>query len=164
MFTVVNSVLVRAFDAMEPKVPLPRMLLLIMRKIIRYAVLLLAVFLVLNHWGFGANTVLAILGTVAGMVAIGFVAVWSLLSNVMCAVMLTAFRPFRIGDEVEIPADSVSGVAVDLNLLYTTLRTSEGDECRIPNNFFFQKVFKCRSGVKTIPLDEQLMRDKPAEA
>lgn len=160
---IVNAILIRAFDAMEPKVPIPKMLFVILRKILRYVVLCFAVFLILNHWGFAANTVMAIIGTAVGMVAIGFVAVWSLLSNLMCAFILTAFRPFRIGDELELPAESVSGKAVDLNLLFVTLETPEGDHYRVPNNFFFQKIFKCRRGVKTVPLDEQLMKESAAE-
>jgi len=161
---VVNAILIRAFDAMEPKVPIPKMLFVILRKVIRYVVICFAFFLILNHWGFAANTVLAILGTAVGMVAIGFVAVWSLLSNLLCAFVLTAFRPFRIGDELELPGESVSGKAVDLNLLFVTLETPEGDQYRVPNNFFFQKIFKCRRGVKTVSLDEQLMREEPAQA
>ena len=38
------------------------------------------------------------------MVAIGFIAVWSILSNVLCSLMLIMHRSFRIGDDIEVVA------------------------------------------------------------
>lgn len=100
--------------------------------------------------------------TVAGLVAIGFVAVWSILSNVLCTFVLILFKPFAIGDEVEFPAESVGGKVVDLSLMYTTLKTSDGAFVQIPNNMFFQKIFKRRVGTNQTTLEDQLGKDKPA--
>lgn len=152
----------RLFDTFEPKVPLPRMMLLMIRRIIRLAIFLLAFSVILSFWGVNLDTVLTMIGGAMAMVAIGFVAVWSLLSNLLCAFVLTAFRPFRIGDEVEIVPENVKGRVVDLTLLYTSLRTPEGDFFRVPNNLFFQKIFRCRPGKTTTELGDQLMQDEPA--
>lgn len=160
---LVLMLLRRTFDVLKPKVPVPPMTFLLMRRAVRYAVLILALSVILSFWGLQLNTVLAMIGGVLTMVAIGFVAVWSLLSNILCAFALTAFRPFQIGDEVEVLPENVKGRVVDLNLLYTSLKTPEGDYFRIPNNLFFQKMFRCREGARRTELGAQLLQPAPVE-
>lgn len=66
-----------------------------MRLALRYGVLALTLFLVAGRWGFETQTILAVLGTVLGLVAIGFVAVWSVLSNFLCTFALIIVKPPR---------------------------------------------------------------------
>ncbi len=153
----------RAFDLLKPRVPLPQMAFLMMRRIVRYGVLVVALTIVLSVWGLDLNSLLAMIGGIFAMVAIGFVAVWSLLSNILCAFVLTAFRPFRIGDEVEVLPEAVKGKVVDLTLLYTSLKTDAGDYYQIPNNMFFQRIFRRRDGARQIELGEQLLQAAPVE-
>lgn len=76
-----------------------------------------AIGLLENVWG--------VISAVLALVAIGFVAVWSILSNVMCTFMLLIFRPFNIGDEIEIleptGTSGLKGKVVHLNVMFTTL-------------------------------------------
>lgn len=89
-------------------------------------------------------------------VAIGFVAAWSVLSNATAALLVLTFRPFRIGDAVDLlepNGSSLGGRVVDMNLMYTTLRLDATDAehtaatqfLRVPNNLFFQKIVRTRS-------------------
>ncbi|MGH7993191.1 MAG: mechanosensitive ion channel family protein [Limisphaerales bacterium] len=133
------------------------------RNIVRYLTLVIAACFILEQFGFHMNTVLAVLGTILGLIAIGFVATWSILSNFLCTFVLILFKPFAIGDEVEIPGDSVAGKVVDITLLFTTLRTPTGEFIHVPNNMFFQKIFKRRLGANAIALSHQLRQEKPAE-
>lgn len=80
---------------------------------------------------------------VLSLVAIGFVAMWSILSHMLASILIVIFRPFEVGDRVEIVGDDpVLGEVTDLNPVYTTLRTKDGGTLQIPNNLFFQKVLK----------------------
>jgi len=97
-------------------------------------------------------------------VAIGFVAVWSVLSNFLCTFVLIIFKPFSVGDDLEIPVDSIKGKVVDLTLVFTILRGENGELYHIPNNMFFQKVFRIRQGKKSVDLDVQLHQPKPIDA
>ena len=91
----------------------------------------------------------AVVSAMLVAVALGFVALWSVLSNVVCALFILAFRPFRIGDRVEIvdPSDhkvGMSGVVSELSLMFTTLEADSEDEdtrvvFRVPNSVFFLK-------------------------
>ncbi len=88
------------------------------------------------------STVLAALS----LVAIGFVAMWSILSHMLASVLIVVFRPFREGDRVEIVGDEATlGEVTDLNPVYTTLRADDGGTLQVPNNLFFQKVLKRHS-------------------
>jgi len=86
--------------------------------------------------------VMTLLSTVLAMVAIGVVAVWSLLSHIMATFLLMATKPFRVHDTVSITNEDMCGKVVDLNLFFTTLKAENGDIFQVPNNLFFQRVLR----------------------
>lgn len=135
---------------------LPRLTLTPVRLAIRYAILALTALLILSRWGFQINGILAVIGTVLGLVAIGFVAMWSVLSNFLCTLVLVILKPFYVGDEIELPTANVRGKVVDLSLVFTTLESGPGETVLVPNNMFFQLIFKRRLGVNARDLESQL--------
>ena len=141
---------------------LPRLALTPVRIGIRYAILAVALLLILGRWGFQINGIIAVIGTVLGLVAIGFVAVWSVLSNFLCTLVLVILKPFYVGDEIELPTANVKGKVTDLSLVYTTLESAPGETVLVPNNMFFQLIFKRRVGAMTTDLESQLRQ--PATA
>jgi small-conductance mechanosensitive channel len=144
---------------------LPRLAFTPLRLTLRYGILVVAFVLVLGRWGFQVDTLLAVLGTILGLVAIGFVAVWSVLSNFLCAFVLVLFKPFAVGDEVELTGgDGVKGRVIDMSLLFTTLEVGPGETILVPNNTFFQRIFRRRCGTVTVGLDYQLRQERPMQA
>lgn len=136
----------------------------VVRRVLRWAVAIVLVLSVFQCYGLLANAWTAITA-VLGLVAIGFVAVWSVLSNVLCSLMLIISRPFEVGDYIIVPSDELSGRVIDFNLLFTKLKDDhDGTTVQIPNNLFFQKAIRRRESTRTVTLDEQLMRDEPAAA
>ena len=160
---VLNQMLKRGLEGMAKNANLPKLALNPLRTVIRYLVATIVLFVVLMLFGYNVTGLLTMLTGVLAMVAVGFVAVWSVLSNFLCTFVLILFKPFSVGDEIEFPGDSVKGKVVDLSLLFTTLRTSDGANYLIPNNMFFQKVMLRRRGDQHIELADQLHRDKAAE-
>lgn len=140
---------------------LPRLALTPVRLLLRYSILLVAALLVLQRWGYQVDSLVAILGTVLGLVAIGFVAVWSVLSNFLCTLVLILFKPFSVGDELELPNSNVKGRVVDLSLIFTTLQVDREQTVLVPNNTFFQIIFKRRPGKVSVALDYQLRQEQP---
>lgn len=130
----------------------------------RWAIALLALVVVLEALGVFRGA-WALISTALAALAIGFVAAWSVLSNATAAMLVLIFRPFRVGDHVEVlefTNDHVTGGEVlDMNLMYTTLRaipppaeqSAEPAEVvsdlhsliRVPNNLFFQRPLRTRS-------------------
>lgn len=92
----------------------------------------------------------AVLSALVTTVAIGFFAIWSVLSNLVCALLILVFRPFRVGDWIEIiegPSPHPQGTVADMNLMFVTLETQGGASSiirvQIPNTLVFQKVVRC---------------------
>ncbi len=133
------------------------------RRIVKWLIRGVALVLILSVLGFNLGGLWAVFSTVLAMVAIGFVAVWSVLSNVSCTVIMLIARPFNIGDELEVAGEPISGRVVDLNFVYTTLKDADGRLVQIPNNLFFQKVVKRRLNPVPVTLAAQLSSRQQAE-
>lgn len=135
-----------------------------MHSVRRWAITLLAFLVVLESLGI-FHGAWALISTMLAALAIGFVAAWSVLSNATAAMLLLIFRPFRIGDHVEVLEFSngypIGGEVLDMNLMYTTLlpiaaqpplegrvaTLPDGDPplVRVPNNLFFQRPLRTQS-------------------
>jgi small-conductance mechanosensitive channel len=130
-------------------------LLFLGQRLLRWIFIPLVILLVLQQMGVRLGNLWTVVSTTLAMVAIGFVAVWSVLSNVSATFMIFSPRLFGVGDEIEIldPAgvEGLRGRVIDLNLIYTTIEqaTVNGSGrivTKIPNNIFFQKSLRIRSG------------------
>ncbi|MDR9835921.1 mechanosensitive ion channel family protein [Herbaspirillum huttiense] len=87
----------------------------------------------------------------AAVGAVAFFAVWSVLSNLFCAILIFTTSPFRVGDLIEVleggDKPGVKGRVLDINLVYTTL-LEEGQEqeakttLQLPNSMFFQRIVR----------------------
>jgi small-conductance mechanosensitive channel len=145
----------RGMHTAGTKANIPVMLLQPLRNMLKLIAVAVILTLVAGQFGIELMTILT--ATVA-MVAIGFIAVWSMVSNVTATLLLVTVRPFNIGDSVQFAGEEVKGKVVDVNLFYTTIDT-DGEECyQIPNNMFFQKVLKRRRSTsqKAVPLGEHM--------
>jgi len=72
--------------------------------------------------------------------------VWSVLGNFLCSLVLVILKPFNVDDEVELPDSNVRGRVSEFSVAYTTLESAPGETVMIPNNLFFQIIFKRRLG------------------
>ncbi|MDH5408230.1 MAG: mechanosensitive ion channel family protein [Gammaproteobacteria bacterium] len=123
---------------------------------IRWLIIIISIISLMGTFGVSVESIWAAFSAIIVMFAIGFVAVWSVLSNMFCSVLLVIFAPFRIGDEIELQdaaADiRVSGKVTGINLMHTTLVSlNDGEEevIRVPNNFFFHKYIRRLPGKRT---------------
>jgi len=132
------------------------------RRLLVWLVWAIAFILILGVFGFQIGGIWAMLSTVLGLVAIGFVAVWSLLSHTTATILLLFLRPFQVGDDLEFAGESVAGRVADLNFFFTTLVDHEGVLFQIPNNLFFQKTIKRRRHEPSHSLAAQLNAVHPA--
>jgi small conductance mechanosensitive channel len=96
--------------------------------IIRYFVLTITVLAVLSQFGIETTSLVAVLGA-AGL-AIGL-ALQGTLSHLAAGVMLLIFRPFRIGQHVQI--GGAVGTVKDLSLFWTEVVTVDNVQVIIPN-------------------------------
>jgi small conductance mechanosensitive channel len=107
---------------------LDEMLFDFLGSIVRYVVLGFTVLFVLNTFGVQTTSVVAVIGA-AGL-AIGL-ALQGTLSNVAAGVMIIFFRPFKLGDFVEV--NGQSGTVKDITLNCTELASAGNIQIIIPN-------------------------------
>jgi small conductance mechanosensitive channel len=93
-----------------------------------YAVLIVAFVVILQIVGIQATSLVAVLG--AASLAIGL-ALQGTLSNMAAGVMLLIFRPFHIGDSIEVVGKN--GTVKNLNLFMTELASADNVQVLIPN-------------------------------
>ena len=94
----------------------------------RYAVLVLALVVVMNTFGVQTPSLVAAIGA-AGL-AIGL-ALQGTLSNLAAGVMIILFRPIKLGDFVSV--SGVSGTVKDISLNTTELATVDNVQVIVPN-------------------------------
>ena len=140
----------------------------IINNILRWLIIIAVIVICLQYLGINVSGIITGLLTVAGMIAIGFIAVWSVMSNIFCAGFLILFNLFEINDEIEVMepvgGGGLKGKVVDFNLMFTTLEEKIDQEAdnntiltQIPNNIFFQKSLRRRKGPDAKGLGQHLL-------
>ncbi|RUG77389.1 mechanosensitive ion channel family protein [Pseudomonas aeruginosa] len=141
----------RTVTRIGERYPVPPELLLPLRGGLRWLIMVSALIMVLERLGVSAEVLWTALTGFAAVAAVAFFAIWSVLSNLFCALLIFTVGPFRIGDRVELidSADKpgVTGRVVAINLLYTTLEETLEDGSpdpllQVPNSLFFQKAVR----------------------
>lgn len=94
----------------------------------KYAVLAFVGIAVLQRFGIQTTSIIAVLG--ATTLAVGL-ALQGTLSNLAAGVMLLLFRPFRVGDSVEVAGRA--GTVRNLTLFTTELASGDNVQVLIPN-------------------------------
>jgi len=144
----VQRVITRAISRIGQRYPqLPQELLLPLRGVLRWLILGSALLLVLERIGVSASVLWTAVTGFTAVAAVAFFAIWSVLSNLFCALLIFVLGPFRLGDVVEVidsgEKPGVKGRVISINLFYTTLsdvtEMGNGALLQIPNSLFFQR-------------------------
>ncbi len=128
---------------------LPAPLVVPLQRLLRTVVITLVILVALPQAGVQVTGLWAGVLTLAAMVAGGFVALSSVVSNFLCTVFLVMLNPFRPGDSIEIVetsgAPGLRGPVVDLTLFHTSVQLEDdavGRVAHVPNTLFFQKPIR----------------------
>lgn len=116
--------------------------------LVRWLVLLVTFIAVLQLFGIQATSLVAVLG--AGTLAIGL-ALQGTLSDIAAGVMLIIFRPYKIGQFIDI--GGTSGTVKDLNIFVTELVTADNVQIILPNGKAWGTVITNFSAHATRRLD-----------
>jgi len=117
-------------------------------KLVYYFVLLVVVIAVLGVFGVQTASLVAVLGA-AGL-AVGL-AMQGTLSNFAAGVMLLMFRPFKVGDLVDV--GGTIGVVVEIGVFATTLKSPDNIMIVVPNSQVYGQTIKNFNGYETRRVD-----------
>ena len=121
---------------------LPYESLLMITRILTGALWLVTLLVVLNLWGVNISGLWTLLISMIAVLGVSFLAVWTIVSNMTASFFITVWRPFHLGQTVEILPENLKGRVIDRNLMFTVLRDEHGFVLQVPNNTFFQKMFR----------------------
>ena len=155
---LLQRVVGRFLTRLGERYPLPPELLVPVRGTLRWLIMGSACVFVLGRLGVSATVLWTALSGFVAVAAVAFFAMWSVLSNLLCAIMIYTIGPFRIGDVVELvetlDKPGVKGRVVAINLMFTTLvevPESGGSVVQVPNSQFFQKSVRRWRGSDVLP-------------
>ncbi len=114
----------------------------------RSVILVLGLLIGLSQLGISLGPLLAGLG-IAGFI-IGF-ALQDSLSNFASGLMILTYRPFDVGDVVEV--NGAFGTVRHMSLVNTTIHTFDNQSVIVPNNQIWQHAIKNLTGQKTRRVD-----------
>ena len=120
----------------------------------------LIVFIILDVWGIGLAGVWAVLVSAITIIGVGFIATWAMTSNFTASFFLALWRPFHVGQTVEVLPENLKGRVVGRNLMFTTLSEESGSVLQIPNSLFFQKMFRVSSDLPAATANPREHADK----
>jgi small conductance mechanosensitive channel len=101
----------------------------VLKRIVRWGLLLLVFVAALSQLGVATTSMLAALGAIG--LAVGL-ALQGTLANIAAGIMLLWLRPFRVGDYIE--AGSAAGTVDDVGLFASHITTFEGVAMFVPNS------------------------------
>jgi small conductance mechanosensitive channel len=116
--------------------------------LVYYAALAVVVIAVLNLFGVETTSLVAILGATG--LAIGL-ALQGTLSNFSSGVMLLVFRPFKVGDRVEVAG--TTGTVVKVEVFNTLLKTADNVRIIVPNSQIYGTTIKNYNAYDTRRID-----------
>ena len=131
-----------------------------LRGVLRWLIMGSALLFVLERLGVSATVLWTALSGFVAVAAVAFFAMWSVLSNLLCAILIFTVGPFRLGDVVELvdttDKPGVKGRVIAINLLYTTLVEAEelgtgSAMVQVPNSLFFQRSVRRWRGTDVFP-------------
>ncbi|UVM38601.1 mechanosensitive ion channel family protein [Pseudomonas sp. B21-017] len=157
---VAQRVVAKCLTRLGERYPFPPQFLMPLRGGLRWLIMGSALIFVLERLGVSATVLWTALSGFVAVAAVAFFAMWSVLSNLLCAILIFTVGPFRIGDVVELvdttDKTGVKGRVVAINLLYTTLIEAEelgtgSAMVQVPNSLFFQRSVRRWRGTDVFP-------------
>lgn len=139
----------RLIARVERDYGLPATAIMLTQRVLGFFVYGGAVLWALERMGVSGTVLWSAFTGFAAVGAVAFFAVWSVLSNLFCAILIFTTGPFRVGDMIEVleggDKPGVKGRVLDINLVYTTLLEEGREEktiLQLPNSLFFQRIVR----------------------
>ena len=157
---IAQRVVAKCLTRLGERYPFPPQFFMPLRGGLRWLIMGSALIFVLERLGVSATVLWTALSGFVAVAAVAFFAMWSVLSNLLCAILIFTVGPFRIGDVVELvdttDKPGVKGRVVAINLLYTTLIEAEelgtgSAMVQVPNSLFFQRSVRRWRGSDVFP-------------
>jgi small-conductance mechanosensitive channel len=139
---VIRRVLPNSLRGVAARLHLPYETALTVTRLLTGAVWMIVATLVLEIWGISVGGLWTLLVSAATLIGVGFLATWTMVSNITASFFISIWRPFHLGDTIEVLPENLKGRVIESNLMFVVVRETGGSAIQIPNNLFFQRMFR----------------------
>lgn len=126
-----------ALEAALTRVRFDRTLTLFVARLLRWLILLLAALTCLSYFGVQTTSFAAVIGAAGLAIALAF---QGTLSNFAAGAMLLIFRPYKVGDVVNVAGHT--GTVGEIELFTTTIDTADRRRIFVPNSSIYGSVIE----------------------
>lgn len=163
LLSLFQRALGRALARASRHTPLRAESALIIQRLIAVALWSLLILITLRHLGVNVDGIWSLLLSILAVVGVGLLAVWTMVSNITAHFFILIWRPYELGERVELVPDGIKGRAVDRSLMFTVLRGEDGSTLMIPNNLFFQRIVRREPSSSHMTALERWERERQPE-
>lgn len=139
---VLQRALGRAMARARRHTPMSAETALILQRVAVGALWLLLILVTLRHLGIDVDGLWTLLVSTLAVIGVGLLAVWTMVSNITASFFIWIWRPYELGERIELIPDGIKGRAVDRSLMFTVIREEDGSTLMVPNNLFFQRIVR----------------------
>lgn len=142
LVALVQRALGRALARASRHTPMSAETALTLQRVSAGALWLLLVLLTLRHLGVNVDGLWTLMVSTLAVIGVGLLAVWTMVSNITASFFIWIWRPYELGERIELIPDGIKGRAVDRSLMFTVIREEDGSTLMVPNNLFFQRIIR----------------------
>jgi small-conductance mechanosensitive channel len=142
LVVLVQRTLGRALARASRHTPMSAETALTLQRLAAGALWLLLVLLTLRHLGVNVDGLWTLMVSTLAVIGVGLLAVWTMVSNITASFFIWIWRPYELGERIELIPDGIKGRAVDRSLMFTVIREEDGSTLMVPNNLFFQRIIR----------------------
>ena len=116
----------------------------VIRKVANSMTFVIICLILLGIWGVERKELTLFISSTLTVLAIGFFAQWSILSNITSSIIIFFNHPIMIGDTITILDKDfpVEGNIVDIGAFFITIKSTSGEYVSTPSSVFMQKMIK----------------------
>jgi len=153
MWTIIVGYIIYKFidyivPSLAAKAEIPKTPVEVIRKILKWITVAATLLVLIGIAGVDMGGIVPVIMIVLGTLILLAFAGWSIMSNIMAAMVLMIWRPMEVGDYVELSPDGVVGRIEDITLMFTRMRLKTGEVMNIPNTVVIQKYIRNLSKAK----------------
>ena len=112
------------------------------RRLISFLTFCFLLITIILIWGINIKNLWISIAGIFAMIAVAFVAIWSLIGNVLAGIIIYFTTPFRIDDTIEVLPEGIKGRVLAINTFFSLIVDEDGNYINIPNSLFFQKFVR----------------------
>lgn len=118
----------------------------IIYKIVHLFITILAIVGLIAIWGVDPKQLFLFLTSILTILAVGFFAQWSILSNITASLILFFTHPIHIGGYIKIVDKDfpIEGIVEKITIFFLYIRSTDGELLSIPNILVLQKIISAQ--------------------